>query len=236
MLIPQFADKEAKLRQTVHGIFHDPTGEVLDSYQDKFSESKELDDKAGNKTKSHRPAWALTEKTVQAPDNEPLMGDEEELLAFASGLDIDRYLGDMEVRTMMERVKRRIKELEREVSQDEKRETEQTQRAIKRAGDSQGPEDSDEDDGEEDGGDETLQAAKDLLYSRAATKDVPSLRAVHSTQSAAALLKAARDKGRGTSQVTNEPLIAIQSDCDGTRLEAKNDISKLPYMHRNPAV
>ena len=32
------------------------------------------------------------------------------------------------------------------------------------------------------------------------------------------------------------PIISIQEDSEGTRLEAKAAISKLPYMHRNPAV
>ena len=62
-----------------------------------------------------------------------LDGDEEDLLAFASGLDIEKYLGDMEIKAMMERVKRRILELEREVVQEGRREAEAEQRAARRA-------------------------------------------------------------------------------------------------------
>jgi len=91
--------------------------------------------KSKSKSKANRPAWALTETAAKDDEDmfgDNLQGDEASLLAFASSLDIDRYLGDMEVKSMMERVRRRIAELEREVVQDERREKESEERAAKR--------------------------------------------------------------------------------------------------------
>lgn len=59
--------------------------------------------------------------------------DDEGLLNFAAGLDFDRYIDDLEVRTMMEKVRKRIMDLEREVTQDERRVAESEARAKLRA-------------------------------------------------------------------------------------------------------
>lgn len=91
-------------------------------------------------------------------------------------------------------------------------------------------------------------AAKALLG------DDEDMSAVHSTKSVVALLKQAKDKigsvhdaalaNRIASspqqpaepKVSNEPRIVVHEPSDGARLEVKQDISKLPYMHRNPSV
>jgi hypothetical protein len=81
---------------------------------------------------SSRPAWALSETAAAAATEEKLLGDEDELLSFAEGLDFDRYIGDMEVRTVMDRLRQRISEMEREVSMEEKREGASEERAAKK--------------------------------------------------------------------------------------------------------
>lgn len=60
------------------------------------------------------------------------MEDEDELISFAKNLDFDKYIDDLEVHTMMERVKARIAQLERETTADEMREIEAEERAIMR--------------------------------------------------------------------------------------------------------
>lgn len=59
--------------------------------------------------------------------------DDEGLLNFAAELNFDRYIDDLEVRTMMEKVRKRIMDLEREVTQDERRVAESEARAKLRA-------------------------------------------------------------------------------------------------------
>eukprot|EP01041_Mallomonas_annulata_P000967 gene967-1875_t len=197
-------------------------------------------------SKKHRPAWALTEEAAQTSTDEGLNGDEEDLLAFVSGLDYDKYIGDMEVRTMMDRVRQRISELEREIVQDERRGVDAQQRAAKRQQmDGQSTHDSDDEE-DDDAADETLLAARDLLRKRQGLPGEKTggrdLRAVHSTQSTAALVRASRDSKGGDSssdggpKVLNEPVVVRLDDSEGARLENKYDISKLPYMHRNPAL
>jgi hypothetical protein len=36
--------------------------------------------------------------------------------------------------------------------------------------------------------------------------------------------------------VTNEPKVVLHEPNEGARLEGKNTVSNLPYMHRNPAI
>ena len=72
-----------------------------------------------------RPAWALTETAAAVASEEKLLGDEDDLLDFAASLDFDRYMGDVEVRVMIDRLRRRIGDLEREAAQDEGREAAQ---------------------------------------------------------------------------------------------------------------
>ena len=81
---------------------------------------------------SSRPAWALTESAAETADEERLQDDEDDLLSFAEGLDFDQYIGDMEVRTMMDGLRHRIAEMEKEVAMEEKRDGAIEERAVKR--------------------------------------------------------------------------------------------------------
>lgn len=238
----KFAEKERKLRQTVREVKH--------NFETTESQGKEADDewkidtvkgtnysmdaKSGAKVKKQKPAWALTAETAQSKglDEEDLVPDEDDLLAFVSGLDYDKYIADVEVKTMMDRVRRRIVELEKEIALDDKLDAESTVRSTKRQLlDQETGDDDDCDEEEDDAGDETLRAAKELLQKRLPGID---LRTVHSAQSTAALVRAsAKDRDE---KVSNEPLIVKYEQTEGARLEVKNDISKLPYMHRNPSL
>ncbi len=43
------------------------------------------------------------------------------------------------------------------------------------------------------------------------------------------------EDGAGAKRL-NEPVIITHQSGDGSRLENKNSVDKIPYMHRNPAV
>jgi len=97
------------------------------------------DDRAQAKQTNHhskgqsKPAWAMTEKAADNQKEEQLEQEEALLLDFAQSLDFDKYIGDIEVQTMMERLRKRIAELEKEVVQDEQRSADADSRAALKA-------------------------------------------------------------------------------------------------------
>jgi hypothetical protein len=110
---------------------NDAAAEVAEA-KEASSSAKESKSSASGAKGVHRPAWALTEEAAKTAAEDKLQGDEADLIAFAEGLDFERYIGDMEVQTMMERLRWRIGQLEKEVESDDKRETDGAQRAAKR--------------------------------------------------------------------------------------------------------
>jgi hypothetical protein len=80
-----------------------------------------------------KPAWSMTEKAAEGQDEELQLGEEEQLLDFARSLDFDRYIGDVEVQAVMERLRRRIADLERDVAQEDTRSADAETRAALRA-------------------------------------------------------------------------------------------------------
>lgn len=108
------------------------TAEAKNSSESKTSENEQDNTVKGSakgqpvkkEFKISRPAWALTESTAAVIAEEKLNDDEKELLNFAEGLDFEKYMGDIEIKTTMERLKRRIADLEREALQEDLREAE----------------------------------------------------------------------------------------------------------------
>ena len=90
------------------------------------------DSKVAAPTGSSRPAWALTETAAAVASEDKLAGDEDDLLNFAASLDFDRYMGDVEVRVMIDGLRKRIVDLEREAANDDDREAAQEERAAKK--------------------------------------------------------------------------------------------------------
>lgn len=88
---------------------------------------------AGAKAAQHKPAWAMTEEAAGAQDEELALGEEEALLDFAKSLDFDRYMGDVEVQAVMERLRKRIADLEREVAADDQRSADSEAKAALRS-------------------------------------------------------------------------------------------------------
>ncbi|EAS06701.2 hypothetical protein TTHERM_00688410 (macronuclear) [Tetrahymena thermophila SB210] len=59
------------------------------------------------KNKKEKPAWAKTEKQLEEEDNQEC----DDLLNFASNLDYDKYINDLEVQSMVKAIKDRVSEL-----------------------------------------------------------------------------------------------------------------------------
>jgi len=147
----KFQEQEARMRKTAIDILHaaDSKADNIYSYNSNndsklnlieskdnidVPESKSSPDnekksiilpKINMKSSSSKPAWALTESTAEIVSEEKLRGDEDELLDFAKSLtDVDKYLQDIEVKQMMERLRARIAALEHEVSAEDQKEIE----------------------------------------------------------------------------------------------------------------
>ena len=215
----------------------------------------------GGKALSAKPAWALTEHTAEEKarlSEERELDDEEGLLDFAQSLDLERFLGDIEVKAMMTQLAQRIGQLEREVAQDEKREAdmdpaqrqrnremllealeEQRQRGQEGQGDKGPSEES-----------KMFAVASALLDA-----DEGGMGNVHSKKSVASMLLAAKEKIANVAnsvamhraaavesegkeaRVTGGPIIVVHEPSEGTRINGgKETVSNLPYQHRNPAV
>jgi hypothetical protein len=74
----------------------------------------------------------MTETTAEIASDAKQQREEDELLDFALSLNYDKYIVDMEVKVMMDRLRKRIEELEKEVVVDEQRENDAELRAAKR--------------------------------------------------------------------------------------------------------
>ena len=89
---------------------------------------------SGPGAKQHaRPAWAMTEKAADDQYEDLRLDEENDLLDFAKGLDFEKFMGDVEVQTVMERLRKRIADLERDVAIEDLRDSDAETRAAMRA-------------------------------------------------------------------------------------------------------
>jgi hypothetical protein len=195
-----------------------------------------LDAAAKKRAKSGRasmPMWALTEEKAAEVTAVVEEDEVDDLLEFAKGLDFEKYMGDMEVSTMLATVKARIAELEQMPDEDEEFEKQEVLRGENRAQTLTAErinalqekygvqEEKDEDD-------ETRSVAQSLLSEN---KDLGN---IHSRKSIAALATARKAISEEPSLAP--PKVVTHTDDDGTRIANKTTIQNLPYMHRNPAL
>lgn len=185
------------------------------------------------KDKQAKPAWAMTQENAEVAQEEKELEDEDELMNFAKDLNFDKYIDDLEIKTMMDKVQKRILELEKASSEERIRDEEAEQRAVARAVmEAKGEIDPDmyEAEGKSDAYDEAYEAAKGLLA------ESDALKGVHSAKSVAQVYKSTKEAKGGDDKPAGEPKIVTHQNDDGARLENKNNPSNLPYIHRNPAV
>lgn len=225
-----------------------------------IAESKTIPSSSSSKNKKNvnKPAWAYAkeEDASNMLENKELE-DDEGLLDFASELDFDKYMDDVEIKTMMDAVAKRIGELEVDVKNDDERVREAIIRqALRQQIESQIGSDakSHSVDGETNASEEAMNFAKQVLA------DMDELGNIHSKASVAQLYKQAKEveaesESHGNDNIsnnnqmgsaptsTNDPLshkgtphIAVHQDDEGERLKQKDALNKLPYKNRNPAV
>ena len=94
--------------------------------------SKQSSSSSSVNKQQQRPAWALTEQIAEKQSEDKDINDEDDLLSFVEGLDYKKCIDDIEIQTIMKRLKSRIVELEKEVAQDTMREEDAEVRAKKR--------------------------------------------------------------------------------------------------------
>lgn len=243
----KFSEREAAQRKLARSVLYKENEEAKDNIEpaepkpqkvqkSELKASKEFSDEKGTQNKppvtkkSNKPAWALTENAAAVASEDKEFEDEENLLDFAAGLNFDKYIDDLEIQTMMEKVKKRIMDLEREVVLEEKRQVEAADRAANRESNAEQTDEEDEENTSEDAEYEAAMAAARALLTDS------SIRAVHSTKSISAMVKSAKDKdSKGEIVIKNQPIIVTHDETGGSRVD-KNDVSNLPYIHRNPAV
>jgi len=191
------------------------------------------------------PAWAMTEETAKEVEDFKEEEEEEDLMDFVDGLDFDKYEEDMELKILMEQVKDTIGKMEDEKGYDEKAlgalisaELEKAKRAEREAeGGVEGAEYDMEDGGE---GDEIKEIAM-------TAREEEGMKEVHSLKSMKALVAQRKDKLEGESRGIDPipendeatlapPKVITHTDDDGSRISGKQNVEKLPYLNRNPAV
>jgi hypothetical protein len=100
---------------------------------DSEADSKALPSEAKDyKKAANKPAWAMTEDKAEFASDAKQLQEDDDLLDFAKSLNYDKYIVDMEVKLMMDRLRKRIEELEKEVALDEQRENDAELRAARR--------------------------------------------------------------------------------------------------------
>lgn len=231
--LQKFTEREQKMRQLARESTNSSSEAKLAEDQAKsIPESKSPEKKKG--MKMPKPAWALSKEAADEKSEEKISEEDAELIEFAKGLDFDKYIDDLEMQTMIDKVKKRVTELEREVVDEKQREEEYELRQelklqAKDGGDENLSNNIDGNNNNNNGGDDMYAAAAKTLLS-----ETDDFKNIHSTKSIAAIVKSTVTKG-GDKKALNEPIIVTHQVSEG-RLENQHTINKLPYMNRNPAV
>lgn len=227
------------------------TADIKDS---SLSESK-ADSKSDSLTSKllakmkNKPAWALTEEKSAAKEDEDeldldMLSDDEGLLDFAQKLDYDKFINDMEVKSMITALKERIGLLEKDAKNEDLREAELEELREERENLKLLEEmEAASQDKKHHGDDNLYSAAEDIM------EQDEGISKVHSKTSVTSLLQKAKDKIASITEgheinnmappsvtVTGEPPIVVHEPSEGQRINGKQTVSNLPYQHRNPAV
>jgi len=195
--------------------------------------------KHSTKAEPKKPAWALTEEKATKQEDDDLFEEEEDLLDFAEGLDFDRYADDMELRILMDKVKDRIGELESENISEERimelLQKEREERALTAENLAEMEAEFKNDGVDRDEADEVKSIAESV-------RSEASMREDHSQKSLEQLVAKSKAKMNTMEPIAEfekelaEPRVITHTEDGGSRMKEKNNISKLPYMNRNPAI
>lgn len=199
-----------------------------------------------------RPLWALTE--AAAAEAEAAREEEEEgdLLAFAEGLDIDRFLEESEVLALLAGTQARIDAMERAGREEEQEELralkehryrlEERQRAeeemrakLRRSVPGAEPRPASRGTQSEASGSANAAARADADEHDGAGDALPPTPRPATADPATGWAPCAEAKPADAPERMGPKIVTHRID-DGSRLEIRKDVSHLPYMHRNPAV
>jgi hypothetical protein len=243
----RFMERERKMRAAVRGIDAGDDAKYSDYGDDGGNNAPQ---KAEGKKAAKKPMWAMTEEKADVQADFDDEEEAEELLDFASGLDFDKFIDDMEVRAMMEQVKSRVDDLESAIAEEETAELAAEARALAR----ENGEDVDDVDSllgltqdqldkfnEDLGGADSARPEEDDIISIAESLLAESTTSnVHSKASMQKKVASVRAQLTARSETERPkftaPKIVTHKEDLGARLKKKDDPSNLPYMHRNPAV
>jgi len=270
--IQKFQDQEKKMRKVAKELLHadekeqaspssssggkDEGPETVTSSAASSPASQRAEPKTAKALHS-MPAWALTKETADEKQQvleEREFEDKEGLLDFAAGLDFDRLIQDVEVKTMMAKLAQRIAQLEAEVKEDSSREMDAAERAARR--DMLALVISAHANAAAEGlSDAASKESEIYAAARAVLAEDDDMGAVHSKRSVAAMLASAKEKISNVAEtvratkaaelaklepkeakITGGPVIVVHEPSEGTRIDGKQTVSNLPYQHRNPAI
>lgn len=185
-----------------------------------------------------RPMWAMTEEQATKVVEHAELDATNELLDFANGLNFDKYINDSEVSALIQNVRSRISELEANIYSASN--AEPTQCCVNTTPKSSKLRLTAErlsglPDNVAVTQDDCVSVARSVLESETGK----SIGAIHSHKSLGAIAERATNalkEDMDNEEIMQPPLIVKHSEDVGARLEGKNTVSNLPYMHRNPAV
>jgi len=209
-----------------------------------------LTGKAEPKKGNRLPAWAMTQEKAEQEEEVDELMEADDLMDFVDGLDYNKFEEDMELKVLMDQVKSRISELEGDKELDEA----QLQRLIdvelarmrkgeegEDMGENMMGEEEEEEKSEE-------KMVRDIMMS---AREDGGMKEVHSTKSLEALVKQRKEKvgleSLLPSLVEDSPVdmeaalvdpkvITHLLDGGSAIRDKKTNLSKLPYLNRNPAV
>ncbi|GMH88647.1 hypothetical protein TrVE_jg3274 [Triparma verrucosa] len=247
----KFMEREAKMRAVVRGTIG-PTKhrqEELALLEETKGQAEEKKEGNGDgpvpplnlaEPKKSVPAWAMTESVAKEVEDQAMEEEEEDLLAFADGLDYDKYEDDLELKVLMDQVKERIKNMEKDGENDEKALQALLDRELERAIAADREAQEEEYAEEKEGGRED-DDVKEIVNT---VREEEGMKEVHSNKSLLALVEQRKEAlaGEGAMETVKEeaalaqPRIITHTDDGGSRMKGKEDVNKLPYMNRNPAV
>ena len=242
-------------KEVLHGNLNKEEGESKGSpgVEEKKVASPGSDAKPTSKSRQNKPAWAKVQDdsvTAEEKDDMDLLidDDDEGLLDFASNLDFNAVIEDIEVKSLMKKLKEKIKLLEKDVKNEEDRDLELELAGKERellnkirAADMDA-------DAKSEGDEEDINELAKLVL-----EENSDMGAVQSKASVTSMLQQAKDKISNIQQdkkdldsagtitvadecvVSGEPPIVVHEPSEGARVEGKNTASNLPYIRRNPA-
>ena len=190
-----------------------------------------------------------TEEAAQREEEEREAAEEEGLLCFVDGLDFDEYSRDSELTFLMDQVKNRIDSLQREKNIDEGRlEAIMSKELAALRSERYGPTDghgldrkvkqNNEDD-----------TATVVSLAETVRSQSSAISAVHSHRSMQAMIARSRERlgldtlgedddegGCDIGEARGMASPVCITHVDDARFDSKGDVSRLPFLNRNPAI